>query len=311
MIEVSGSRQIVQWDRLAARVVMQGGKRVFTGAVIPLRSEEGKLLTDELGNLLHGLAEGVVGGLATDAFRREAAGMLRELAPMIGGVRIAQILASLRRPLPQLVNRDGDPLEFVEARYALTSRQGSDVMARLDAEPALRRAGARPAKWDWLGPASDKLPEASAPGEKFAVDSLADGDAGRVVLASLTQSGGRLVLSLNSRRRLERVRAFIEPLLAGLVGEPEIEAKSVAEVMAETPEPPVPARRAVPKRVGQEVTKSGFSTITTTSGWTIDSRYLAARHRARLRVTSADASNWSRSSRTWKTSRRGAPKIRD
>jgi hypothetical protein len=42
LIEVSGSRQIAQWDRLAARIVTHGGKHVFTGAVLPLRSEEGK-----------------------------------------------------------------------------------------------------------------------------------------------------------------------------------------------------------------------------------------------------------------------------
>lgn len=47
VIEVSGSRQLLQWDRLAARVVMRGGKRVFTGALVPLRNENGEALVDD------------------------------------------------------------------------------------------------------------------------------------------------------------------------------------------------------------------------------------------------------------------------
>lgn len=56
---------------------------------------------------------------------------------MIGGLRIAQILASMRRPLPRLVNRDGDPFEFIEARYGLTSTRRNAIEARLDAESAI------------------------------------------------------------------------------------------------------------------------------------------------------------------------------
>lgn len=255
VIEVRGSRQLVQWDRLAARIVTHGGNRVFTGVVVLMRSAKSKVLLDELRELLHGVVEGGGKGLATEAFRREMAGMLRELAPKIGGVRIAEILASRDRPLPRLVNRDGDPYEFVEARYPLTSKKRGEVTARLDAEPALRRVGARPARWDWLGKAENKLPDASTPGEGLALDSLADGDAERVVLASFTLTGGGVTLSVNSRPRLERARAFIEPLLTGFIGEPEIETKSVEEAMAEAREAPVSSRRKVPKRIEQEVTK--------------------------------------------------------
>ncbi len=255
VIEVSGSRQIVQWDRLAARVVMHGGKRVFTGVLVPLRNEEGGALLDDLRKMLHGHAERLEAGVAGDTFRAKVASALRDLAPMIGGVRTAQILASTRRPLPSLVNRDGDPYEFVEACYGLTAGKRKDIAARLDAEPALLRAGARPAKWDWMGAASDGLPEATQPGESFALDAHAEGDAGRVVLASFTLSAAQLTSSVNSRQRMERARALIEPLLAGLVGEPEIKMKSVEEAMAENSAAPEPARRGVPKKIERQITE--------------------------------------------------------
>jgi len=253
--EISASRQLAQWDLLASRIVMLGGKRVFTGVLVLLPGDEGKALLDELREAMHdGLAQRAGGAVAGETFRREATGVLRGLAVKLGATRIAQILAARRRPLPELVNRDGDPIEFIEARYPLNGKR-SDVAARLDGEPALRRAGARSAQWDWLGAASGNLPVASEPGKSYALDSLVDGDAQQVVLAGLSLSGGRLMIAVNSRRRLERARALVEPLLAGLVGEPGIDAKSVDAMKAEGPDTAAPSRRTVPKHVERQVMK--------------------------------------------------------
>jgi hypothetical protein len=120
--------------------------------------------------------------------------------------------------------------------------------------------GARPAKWDWLGQISDEFPGAVTPDEGLALDSHLDGDPGRTVLASVTLSGRQVTLSVNSRRRLEKARTFLEPLLAGLLGEPEIEVKSVTEALAEAPQQPAAPRRVVPKRVEQEVTRRFLDT---------------------------------------------------
>jgi hypothetical protein len=253
VIEVSGSRQIVQWDRLVARVVEHGGKRVFTGGVFPLATDSSKAVIDELRTLLHGLAEKA--GVVAEAFRGEVANVMREAAPVLGGLRISQTLASLHRPLPKLINRDGDPYEFVEARYPLTTGDRRDVMTRLDAERALHRTGARPAKWDWVAKASEHPSRASSAGEGYALDTHPDGDTGRVVLANVTLSGKQLELSVNSRRRLEKARALIEPLVTGLIGEAEVAIKSVEDAMAEKRDAPASPRRAVPKRVEREVTQ--------------------------------------------------------
>lgn len=258
VIEISGSRQIVQWDKLAARVVEHGGKRVFTGALSPLTTEHGDALIDELKAMLHGLAGNA--GVTAQTFRDEAAKVMRAAAPQIGGLHIARILASLHRTLPKLTNRDGDPIEFAEVRYPLTSGGRKDVIARLDAEPCLRRTGARPTTWDWVGQVSEHPSGVKSAGKGIALDSHPDGDAGLTVLASVTLSGKQLELSGNSRRRIERARAFIEPLIAGLIGEPEVAIKSVEDVMAEKRDVPSPPRRAVSKRVEREVTQRFLDT---------------------------------------------------
>lgn len=252
VIEVSGSRQIVQWDRLVARVVEHGGKRVFTGGVFPLATESSEAVMNQLKTALHGLVE--ERGVVAEAFRGKVASVMREAAPKLARVRIAQILASLHRPLPKLVNRDGDPYEFVEARYPLISGGRKEVVSRLDAEPALQRTGARPARWDWVGNASEH-PRAYPAGEGLSFESHPDGDTERVVLASLALMGEQLELSVNSRRRLERARAFLEPLLSGRIGEAEISIKSVEGARAQRKEKSAPRRLTVPKRVEREITQ--------------------------------------------------------
>ena len=202
---------------------------------------------------MHGVAQEA--GVIAEAFRSEVADVMRTAAPLLGGLQIAQILEARHRPLPALINRDGDSIEFVEARYTLTSGTRKDVVARLDAEPGLTRTGARPAAWHWSGPIPEP-PSGANPGvEGLALDSHPDGDTARVVLASLTLSGTHLEVSVNSCRRLEKVRAFIEPLLAGLIGEPEVTIKSVEDAMEENRDAPTPRQRSVPKRVEREVTQ--------------------------------------------------------
>jgi hypothetical protein len=260
VIEISGSREVVQWDRLAARVVLYGGNRVFTGVIVLLRNEEGEALLDNLRKLLHAHFERRNSAVTGESFRGEATGVLRDLAPLIAAMRISQILASTRRPLPDLVNRDGDPFEYVEASYAFAARRRKEILAKLDAEAALVRVGSRPPIWHWAGIAANDLPAATTPGERFSIDAHAEADAGQVVLASFKVAGTRFTISVNSRRRFVRAQALVEPLLAGLVGEPAIEIKSVEEAMAENSNAAEPARRRLPRKIERQITERLLST---------------------------------------------------
>lgn len=258
VIEVSGSRQIVPWDRLAARVVEHGGKRVFTGVLIPLRDSRGQAAIGELKALAHAIAQET--GMAAEAFRSRVAEAMRDSAPLFAGLHIAQALGALHKQLPELTNHDGDPIEFAEARYALKPGARKSAVARLDAETGLTRTGRRPAAWNWSAHPSKPARSAAPPGKGLALDSHPEGDAARVVLAVLRLAGDRLEISVNSRRRLERVRAYIEPLLAGLIGDPEITIKSVEDAMAESRSAQPPRQRPVPKRVEREVTQRFLDT---------------------------------------------------
>lgn len=60
-------------------------------------------------------------------------------------------------------------------------------------------------------------------------------DDGSLVLGTVELEDQRLVLEANSQQRAERGRALIAPVLGGLVGEPVIEVRTVAELMASPP----------------------------------------------------------------------------
>jgi len=253
VIEFSGSREVVLWDRLAARVVVHGGKRVFTGVIVPLRDKQGEALLNDLRKLLHAHFERRDSVVTGETFRAEATGVLRDAASLIAVMRVCEILSSARRPPPGLVNRDGDPFESVEASYAFAAKRRKEIVAKLDAEPALLRVGLRPATWQWTGQAENGLAEVTAPGERLMIDAHAMADAGQVVLASFKVAGTRFTISVNSRRRFTRAQALVEPLLAGLIGEPAIEIMSVEAAMAESGDAVKPPRRILPSKLERQI----------------------------------------------------------
>ena len=254
VIEVSGSRQLVQWDRIAARVVTHGRQHVFTGAIIPVWGKAGEALLERLRAAVHGAGGQADEGIAVEAFRHRTRSLLRGLAPVIGAAHVAEIVEDVRRPFPTLVNSDGEPYEFIEARYAMSARAAKEAAARLDGSAKLQRAGARPARWDWIGEPPRRALRASGQDGDLAFETYSVSDSSRVVLAGLKLARGWLTLSVNSRARLGRARTMIEPLLAGLVGKPEIEARSVAEAMARQERAPSARRRAVPGQAAREAT---------------------------------------------------------
>ncbi len=58
---------------------------------------------------------------------------------------------------------------------------------------------------------------------------------GSLLLGTIELAGKKLTLGVNSDRRLERARALIEPVLAGLVGEPKILTETLSQFMASEP----------------------------------------------------------------------------
>jgi hypothetical protein len=137
---------------------------------------------------------------------------------------------TLHPALPQRRNTDGDALVFTTVRYPLEAEVSADaIRLALAAIPALRPEGET--FWNWTGPHERAGKPRQADSGTF-VTTLDDGS---LVLGNVELKERMLVLEANSPQRAERGRALIAPVLAGLIGEPRIETRTVAQLMATRP----------------------------------------------------------------------------
>jgi hypothetical protein len=251
--EVAGSRSLAQWDVIVARIIRHGEERVFTGVVTPLQSEDAKTLKEDVRGRLHELAERGGPALTGEQFRAAAHDTLREVAPAIGAVRIREVVASRRKPFPELRNSDGDPIEFIQVSYLFEKTDRKEIVARLDSQTLLERAGKRPPAWVWLSRTSleprTRPSAADRPGEggeQF-------GDDSAVSLAHVSLSAKRLTLTVNSRARLEKARALIESVLAPLIGAGEVDVHSIEEMMDDADDDEPPSDRELSHEAAQKM----------------------------------------------------------
>lgn len=210
--EKSGTRALRTWDRIAARIVPMGPKFVMGGGLLRLEREASERLLAGLRAVLE------VGGPAA----------LRRSAHLFTAAWLDHALSSVLDPkLPELHNSDGHEIVFSTARYKL--ERGASIVAlrrALDALPALRRETAK--FWNWI---TAEKPIRAAPPEsgQTIITTLDDGS---TVLGTVELEGRMLVLSANSRERLERGQCMLAAVLKGLAGPPAIDAQTVPEMMA-------------------------------------------------------------------------------
>jgi hypothetical protein len=136
---------------------------------------------------------------------------------------------TLNPRLPQMRNTEGDDIEFTTISYPLKPETGSEaIRLALDAMPNLRPEGE--AFWNWIG--SQEPVKKQKADSQILVSTLDDGS---LVLGSIQLKGRMLVLETNSRQRAERGRDLIGRVLRGLVGEPVMESRTVAQLMEAPP----------------------------------------------------------------------------
>ncbi|MEJ0028348.1 MAG: hypothetical protein WDN01_20165 [Rhizomicrobium sp.] len=218
--EKTGTHSLKQWDRIAVRIVPLGPKTEMSGGALPFDHDLSETLLDSLRK---------AGKKARTALDTET---LRTTAFMFTGLWLDGVLHRTLHPtLPRLCNGDGDDIAWTTARYPLEPTVGAGaVNLVLAALPAFRPAGET--FWNWIGVEWRSGGKGPANAQTL-VTTLDDGS---VVLGSLELKDGNLIFEANSRERAERGRALIEPHLAGLVGRPKIESRTVAEMMASRPE---------------------------------------------------------------------------
>src|SRR5215469_11600758 len=114
--ERTATRTLKEWDRIAARIVVQGQKRILAGGVLAFTFEASERLIAEL---QEASVESPRSGRSARAVKRPpiADDTLREMAPLFTATWLSDVLPkALGLSRPTLHNSDGDEVVFYEVR---------------------------------------------------------------------------------------------------------------------------------------------------------------------------------------------------
>jgi hypothetical protein len=233
--ERTATKTLGPWDIIAARIVTVRGVVQMTGTVLPVE----RPLANEMLALLR-RTQSRAPGVAAETFatadpalrtRLEAELANNETVLSVAAATITTLWLNdtIRRclaPLPELVNTDGEPLEFMTLHYRLAPESTtSDIADALAGLPDLRGDGDG-AHWTWFAP------EKPAPKRRNS-QGLHDADAGRTIHGHLTLSATTLEVRVNSEVRATRIRGQLKAVLGERVREPLIERVTPEQAMAE------------------------------------------------------------------------------
>jgi hypothetical protein len=254
--ERTASRTLRRWDRIAARLVPTGAETVFGGGLLPVDGATADKILASLKRLARRARTEIrrrfreAGSAADEGILREETNetaLLRKSAFLITNLWLEDALGRVLSPRrPTLSNSEGDPLLFLTAHYPLRpDATPKSVRERLATLPSLRPEGGN--FWNWLAE-SGARPVRPRAGHSF----ITTMDDGALVLGTIELKGKRILFAVNSERRLARARALIEPVLAGLVGEPKILTETPSQLVAAGPKasprlelPPEEERRLI------------------------------------------------------------------
>jgi hypothetical protein len=235
--EKSGTRTLKQWDRLAARIVKMGTRFEMAGGVLGINYELSEVIRHSFVKLRKEMRSEV-----REVLRREQGNVqvddvavdteiLRRTAFLFTNVWLEDALEHALDPrLPKMCNSDGDELEFTTVRYPLKQMSDRETLERaLTAIPGIHRTGE--SLWTWSGPAPRGAIRTTEDSEVF-ISTLGDGS---VSMGQVELEAKALKLETNSPARAQKGRALLEPVIGPFVGEPVVETRTVAEMMASRP----------------------------------------------------------------------------
>ncbi len=250
--EKSGTHGLVQWDRLAARVVTVNGRVQLGGGLLVFDRATSDELIDELRAVAKAKPEDLAQALEQlaeevgEEIDDETSEIIDALKATNIEMTIEKALASsgflfstywLRNALekkltpPEVFNSDGDPFEPTNVIYPLadhaTPRKVRAALARI---PALRQEDDD--FWNWLRPRDSTKKELPKNGRVL----FSEMEDGSTVIGTIRLDEDTLMFSANSSARAARGRELIEPVLGDLVLEPEVERQTVDEMMSDADE---------------------------------------------------------------------------
>jgi hypothetical protein len=237
-----GSQDLVQWDRIAARLLEIKGMRYMSAGVLPLSFDDATEIVKEIGKLKKELLRKVrrplrqEGLSEIDIMRLPAADVvLGEMAPLFTRTWLATMLERLLDPaLPEVRNFEGEPVQFCETRLPvldLSSRE--QIEARLDALADLTRDPADRPHWSWTTAFSSTPDVDHQAGSDHALQLHGLSEHGTRLLGSVRLERDALILETNSTGRAERGRDLLAAALGTLVGLPLTSIQTPAQALGE------------------------------------------------------------------------------
>jgi hypothetical protein len=230
--ERTATRTLKEWDRIAARIVEQGRKRVLAGGVLAFTFEGSERLITEFQEAALRAPQSARSAISGKK-RLITDDSLGELAPLFTATWLSDVLPrALGLARPTLHNSDGEELVFHEVRFPLPSNTTRDRLAeRLAVIPGLRRENE--AFWNWLDePASPRPTTSSADAENALAWNVTVED-GRTVFGTLEIRDRSLIMNVNSAARAERATTMLRAALGDLVAAPLTQIQTVEQIMAQ------------------------------------------------------------------------------
>lgn len=215
--EHMGTQNLVQWDRLAGRVLQWEGKYIFSGGILPFHQEAAQNLLRALKDARKKLTKATSRAAGKAAPPPEAIDrlLLKEACPFFTQIWLMHTLEQLHSPLPELVNRDGESLVFTESHFPFEEKDRNAIIERLDAAADWERDPAGEPMWTWLpqDQGAGKRPEQGLSMQSFYEGQIPIG--GMLELRSMA-----LMFTTNSLERSERGKEALSSLLHELIGQP-------------------------------------------------------------------------------------------
>lgn len=245
IFENLGSQSAAPWDRIAARIVVVNGERLFTGAVLPFRQQAADDVLGAIDELVKRANKEVSKELrragrsprtrrgrsrAVPPISREEILRILPLAEIFTHYWLIDALARAQAPLPELRNTDDEQLILCEVRFPITGDEAA-ISSVLDGIEVFERVEDGEAHWRWSasGSPTHRLSQGRRghptvePTENLGVTTLGQAEIG----------SGAVTLSVNSKERAERGKALLSYRLGDLVGQAEVSTKDVYELLKE------------------------------------------------------------------------------
>lgn len=241
--ERTATRTLAEWDRIAARIILQGQKRMLTGGLLAFPFETSERLMAELQRAASH------SDTARRSVRKQPIGdhALRGLSPLFTATWLLDVLPmALGLSRPMVRNSDGDDVVFHEVRFALGPQATTEKVAnRLDAIASLHREN--DTFWNWLAEPAPPHPQGRrADAENVLAFNVTMAN-GTTVLGNVEIKESALVVSVNSAARAERATALLRSALDRLVATPLTQIQTIEQMLARQPDRPRPASDIPPE----------------------------------------------------------------